>query len=647
MNLLHVTGLDSYQLPTATGHGGSGLGGDLLGLDLRLAYAGCITAMGLSQIVGLVSFGFFDPGSITMYETRASLPPVMPSLISEDGLSSEGTTQALDNEITADSEMVIAMVPRIADVQVVAGQFLDSILAAFADITPPVQQVSNSFGAPADATTQALINQMAAQGQSFFQASGDDGLYTSALDDSRDLANITLVGGTELTMNGSGTSWGSESGASFSGGGVVMEEPIPAYQTDLATPASTSKRNTPDVTVAADGVEIVVQGNVLTGSGTSLAGPLWAGFMALVNDQALLDGVPPVGFLNPVLYAIGRDPAIYGSTFNDIRSGSNGAAAGPGFDLVTGWGTPKCGLIPQLASVTPTSASSFSELQLHVSVGFDGIRDDSDAQVQISLTTGDPPITFDFHPMNTPGWDLQGSVHDLILPLPSALPANAISDLTFTLTSHPQGQETADAWIIDGLAARLVNPSGPEACVIDLGGTNIGQVTDNAAPSFAAGLGCGTVTASPPADPMSQLEFIFGTGFGSGVLLNGGELRNDTELDIQIIDPAGLPFPETPPGTPLKTSGTPGFDNMTQNTIVFPLSSLHPPSDFGAVVITLVDHVQGLEGNNSWFVSGVSVMGGEGGAMQTCLADFTFGPPEFQLVDSAHNLMLGAGSGCP
>ena len=395
-------------------------------------------------------------------------------------------------------------------------------------------------------------------------------------------------------------------------------------------------------------VEIVLPGNnIITGFGTSLAAPLWAGYMALVNDQASLDGVPPVGFFNPVLYAIGRDPTIYSATFNDIQSGPNGTAAGPGFDLATGWGTPKCWLIPQLASLTPTSASSFSELQLHVSVGFDGIRDDSDAQVQVSLTTGDPPITFDFHPPSTPGWDLQGSVHDLILPLPSALPANAISDLVFMLTSHPQGAETTDAWIIDGLAARLVNPSGPEACVVDLGGTNIGLVTDDAAPTFAAGPGCGAVTSSPPAAPISQLEFIFGTGFGSGVFLNGGELRNDTELDIQIMTPAGTPFLETPAGTPLKVAGTPGFDNMTQHTIVFPLASPHPPSDFGAVVIKLVDHVQGLEGDNSWFVSGVNVMGGEGGAMQTCLTDITFGPPEFQLVDSAHELMLGAGIGCP
>ncbi len=112
-------------------------------------------------------------------------------------------------------------------------------------------------------------------------------------------------------------------------------------------------------------------------NGTSVAGPLWAGFMALVNGQAGATGVQPVGFANPVLYGIAGVPTLYSTCFNDVTSGSNtplpskngagplfplefsaglpmnGFPAVPGYDLATGLGSPTCTLITQLASPTP------------------------------------------------------------------------------------------------------------------------------------------------------------------------------------------------------------------------------------------------------------------------------------------------------
>jgi subtilase family serine protease len=88
--------------------------------------------------------------------------------------------------------------------------------------------------------------------------------------------------------------------------------------------------------------------NGLAGSfmGTSCAAPLWAGFTALVNEEAADSGVPSVGFLNPALYAIGES-AIYNSCFHDTKSGNNTWPGSPnnytattGYDLCTGWGTP-------------------------------------------------------------------------------------------------------------------------------------------------------------------------------------------------------------------------------------------------------------------------------------------------------------------
>jgi hypothetical protein len=91
--------------------------------------------------------------------------------------------------------------------------------------------------------------------------------------------------------------------------------------------------------------------------GTSFAAPRWAGFMALVNQQAALLGKPPIGFLNPTIYQIGTTPARYQSDFHDIATGSNGLySAVVGYDLVTGWGSPNgLQLITDLAGTVPCS----------------------------------------------------------------------------------------------------------------------------------------------------------------------------------------------------------------------------------------------------------------------------------------------------
>jgi subtilase family serine protease len=105
-------------------------------------------------------------------------------------------------------------------------------------------------------------------------------------------------------------------------------------------------RNIPDVALTADYIW-VNYGDGTNGSfmGTSSAAPLWAGFTALVNEQAVTEGLPPVGFLNPALYAIGQS-TLYTNAFHDTTVGSNAWSlsqdnyfAAPGYDLCTGWGT--------------------------------------------------------------------------------------------------------------------------------------------------------------------------------------------------------------------------------------------------------------------------------------------------------------------
>jgi subtilase family serine protease len=114
---------------------------------------------------------------------------------------------------------------------------------------------------------------------------------------------------------------------------------------------STSFRNIPDVAANANNI-YELYGNGQTNAswtddntGTSAAAPLWAGFMALVNQQLATNGEPSAGFINPALYAIAAR-TNYTSYFHDVTSGSNTWSSSPnlfyatnGYDLCTGLGT--------------------------------------------------------------------------------------------------------------------------------------------------------------------------------------------------------------------------------------------------------------------------------------------------------------------
>ena len=66
---------------------------------------------------------------------------------------------------------------------------------------------------------------------------------------------------------------------------------------------------------------------------------MWAGYLALANQQAVSYGEPTLGFVNLLFYNIGLGPD-YTIDFHDITSGSNGYPATTGYDLATGWGSP-------------------------------------------------------------------------------------------------------------------------------------------------------------------------------------------------------------------------------------------------------------------------------------------------------------------
>lgn len=302
----------------------------------------------------------FYTSDIQSYEGDSGLSNVPLTRITVDGYVS-GSPGSDSDEVSLDIEMAISMAPALSGVIIYEGPNLnnytapDMVLNCMAT-NDAAKQLSCSWVFNIDATTVQTFQQFVAQGQSFFQASGDSGAYPGSPDPPTDDPYITSVGGTTLTTSSSGA-WQSEKVWSWfpgqqyaSSGGISSSNPIPSWQAPVSMASnqgSTTMRNLPDVALTADNVWVLYGGGQ-SGEygGTSCAAPLWAGFTALVNQQAAINRRPPVGFLNPAFYALGLG-TNYTTAFHDITSGNNTNLSSPnkfyavpGYDLCTGWGTP-------------------------------------------------------------------------------------------------------------------------------------------------------------------------------------------------------------------------------------------------------------------------------------------------------------------
>lgn len=376
--LLHVTGLDDYQRATprvlherlSRAGTGSGPSGAFLGGDARAAYYGSGPLTGAGQSLGLMELAGYELSDVQTYFTKFG-PPLTTKVvgISTDGASLDCTGKCDDSEQVLDIEYAIAMAPGLAQVQVYVGKNAEDVLNRMASDNTSLQlSTSWGWGVKAFATDEPLFKEMAAQGQSFLTASGDYSSLKASGPWPEESASLTSVGGTDLTTTGAGGAWSAETGWSGSAGGPSLDKAIkiPSYQAPFVTAAnqaSSTLRNVPDVAAIASGFYICANAKCNAGwSGTSFASPIWTGFIALANQQAAAAGKPPVGFLNPALYALAGGP-IYASDLHDITKGTSGKyTATTSFDLVTGLGSPKGqGLINALAGVSPNSRSPLAQ----------------------------------------------------------------------------------------------------------------------------------------------------------------------------------------------------------------------------------------------------------------------------------------------
>jgi subtilase family serine protease len=276
-----------------------------------------------------------------------------------------------------------------------------------------------------------LFQEAAVQGQSIFAASGDSGsedcgTSSLAVDDPASQPFVTGVGGTTMPTLGpppTQSVWNNSSGAG--GGGISALWTMPSYQSgapaalNVANGASSGSpchatngtlcREVPDVSADADpytGYAIYWNNRWIGIGGTSAAAPTWASFLALTNASSAC-AATPVGWADPALYKAAA--AAYSSDFSDITSGNNDHsnqnggrfAAGTGFDMASGLGTPIGSTLPAAlcgggggggggpATVTvtnpggqTTTAGTAVSLQIHAS--------DSDAGALTYSATGLP-----------------------------------------------------------------------------------------------------------------------------------------------------------------------------------------------------------------------------------------------------------------
>jgi kumamolisin len=399
-NLWHVSGLDNFSIPKpllvnrnefAARHGiypeqvvshattGSGPSASFLGSDMRAAYYGGTALTGAGQHLGLLEFAGTDLADLNTYYANVHQTNTVPvNLISTDGSSTSCTDNTAgghcdDTEQTLDMTQALGMAPALASLDVYISTTSDvPMISAMTTHNPLPTTIGCSWGwTPVDnSTLDPYFQKMAAQGQNFFAASGDSSTWSSSNQAwPADDPYVTSVGGTDLTTASAGGPWSGETAWVDSGGGISPNHfAIPSWQAQAgvinsSNRGSTTYRNGPDVSANANFTFYVCADQTTCTAnnygGTSFAAPMWAGFIALVNQQLTSSSQPTIGFINPTIYNQ-NVTSQYATDFHDITNGTSGSySAVTGYDLVTGWGSPKPALITALTA-PPTPGFSLS-----------------------------------------------------------------------------------------------------------------------------------------------------------------------------------------------------------------------------------------------------------------------------------------------
>jgi kumamolisin len=348
-------------------------------IQVAEAYQFPAKASGSGQTIGIIELGggYRQKDLSAYFKALGISVPEVTAVSVDNGKNAPSTASGADGEVMLDIEVAAAVAPGAKIVVYFTPNtdqgFIDAITTAVHDTANKPSVISISWGGPESSWTaqsmaalDAACQSAAALGITITAAAGDNGATDGGTGDNVDFPasspHVLACGGTKLIASGATISsevvWNelaNQEGAT--GGGVSNVFPLPSWQTNAKVPAASTSaggRGVPDVAGDADpttGYTIRVDGETTVIGGTSAVAPLWAGLIAVANQQLGTQ----VGFIQPALYA-----ARAAAAFNDITQGNNGAfSAGPGWDACTGLGSPIAQkLIPLLAPVGASKKAS-------------------------------------------------------------------------------------------------------------------------------------------------------------------------------------------------------------------------------------------------------------------------------------------------
>ncbi|MGC1647302.1 MAG: protease pro-enzyme activation domain-containing protein [Candidatus Sulfotelmatobacter sp.] len=582
IQLWHISGLDNYSIPRPAVHRnqsarsnattGSGPSASFLGSDMRAAYyGGSLTGSG--QSLGLLEYYGTDLSDLTTYFKNAGQTNNVPvTLKSTDGTSTSCVYPSCDDtEQTLDMTQAIGMAPGLSSLVMYVGSTDSAIFNAMATASPLNAQLSSSWTwYPADPSTDnPYFQEFAAQGQNLFQAAGDSGKWTTSGTASEifpaDDVYVTSVGGTDLNTSGASGPWSSETTWVDGGGGISPDKyAIPSWQTAAASGCSSCSktyRNGPDISANANFTFYVCADQTTCTAneygGTSFAAPMWAGYLALVNEQAVANGNHTVGFINPSLYTIGAGSS-YGSDFHDITSGSNGYSATTGYDLATGWGSPNgTGLISALAGSSSGSGFSLSASPASVTVA-QGAKGTStitstvtggfDSAISLSATGQPTGVTVGFSPTSITG----AGTSTMTLTVASST-APGTYHITVTGTSGSTVETTMVSLTVTGTNPNFAISTSPTTISVARSSSGTATITTTVSGGFnsaislsASGQGTAqTVTLSPssiaaPGSGTSTMSVNVGKSARLGnhtitIRGTGGGVTHTTTVTLNVL----------------------------------------------------------------------------------------------------------------
>ena len=342
--------------------------GDYTPLQIEQAYNfnqimfGTVPGNGAGETIAIVD-AQDDPNiqaDLNTFDTQFSLPSITVTRVNETGgsnLPASDPTGGWELEESLDVEWAHAIAPGANIVLVEASSANGSdLLTAIGYAATHANVVSMSWGGSEFSGENTYDSSFAQAGVVFVASSGDSGAPASWPATS---PNVLAVGGTALTLTAS-NNWSSESGWSGSTGGPSTYESQPSYQTGVVTQTSTQRAD-PDV--AYDGspsTGFAVYDSVpyngttydwLGVGGTSAGAPQWSALLAIADQGRALSSQPAINSASPQQVMTTLYAGMSRTDFHDITTGSSTGSpsysAGPGYDYVTGLGTPIANLVVQ------------------------------------------------------------------------------------------------------------------------------------------------------------------------------------------------------------------------------------------------------------------------------------------------------------